>query len=130
MFTYVHDNKGETPAIEEYPVGSTAISMGEPLKLSSGKLVNIGGATTKPEFIAHADAAANAASAPVIKVTPTQKWRSALSASNSTAAYHGLKYTLGGDKYDLVTATTSSGIASLLYKAADASGSEVIVRFD
>ena len=128
MFTYVHDNKGETPAIEMLLVDSTAIKLGMPLKLSSGKLVVCGTNSDLPLFIANADAAGDTY-APVVRVTPTQKWRTTLSASNSGAI--GAKSYLGtSTNVGTIGAANDSGHAVLEWKAGGSSGDEVIVHFE
>ncbi|MBQ7728049.1 MAG: hypothetical protein IJT60_05675 [Clostridia bacterium] len=96
---------------EFYPGGSAAITQGEGLKLSSGKLV-VCGATTKPSFIALADAGANAAEVPVIPVTPEQIYEADASVSVA-AAVVGTKVTLTATG-DEITATTSDGVATIL----------------
>lgn len=101
---------------EYYPAGAAAITQGEGLKLTSGKLV-VCGATTKPTFVALAAAAANAASVPVIPVTPEQIYEADASVSLASAVV-GTKVTLTATG-DAVTATTTDGVATLLAVVAD-----------
>lgn len=96
---------------EYYPAGSTALTQGEGVKLSSGKLV-VCGATTKPSFVTLAPAAANAASVPVIPVTNQQVYEADASVSIA-AAVIGTKVTLTATG-DAITATTSDGVATIL----------------
>lgn len=101
---------------EYYPAGAAAITQGEGLKLTSGKLV-VCGATTKPTFVALAAAAANAESVPVIPVTPEQIYEADASVSLASAVV-GTKVTLTATG-DAVTATTTDGVATLLAVVAD-----------
>lgn len=125
MFTYVHDNKGETPAIELRPVGSAAISLGQALVITGGALVSSTGATT-PQYIAQADAAANADACPVVRVTPYQKWLTTLSVDNTQSVGTACQIATDGGR---ITATTG-GHAVIDYKFGTSSGDKVIVHFE
>ena len=113
MFKLVKVENGRINVSEPefYPGGSTAITQGEGLKLSSGKLVACG-ATTKPSFIALAAAGANASEVPVIPVTPEQIYEADASVSVA-AAVVGTKVTLTATG-DAITATTTDGVATIL----------------
>jgi len=96
---------------EYYPVGTTDITQGEALVLSSGKLVACG-STAKPSFIAVRDADGGSASVPVFPVTPEQIYEADASTS-LTEAVVGTKVTLASGSTS-VTATTTNGVATLL----------------
>lgn len=109
---------------EYYPAGATALTQGEGVKLSSGKLVACG-ATTKPSFITVAAAAANAASVPVIPVTNQQIYEADASVSVASAVI-GTKVTLTAAG-DAITATTSDGVATIVEVVAD---KKALVKFE
>ena len=109
---------------EFYPGGASAITQGEGLILSSGKLV-VCGATTKPAFVALAKADANAAEVPVVPVTPEQVYEADASVSVS-AAVVGTKVTLTATG-DEITSTTTSGVATILAILAD---KKALVKFE
>ena len=107
-------------------VGATAVSTGEALVLTDGKLVKCG-ATAKPAFIALADGDANAEIA-VGRVESNQIYEVPVSAA-PTALTVGSKVTLGADGLT-VTATTTSGVAEIVdLNGATASGDIIVVRF-
>lgn len=109
---------------EYYPAGSTAITQGEALVLSAGKLV-VCDATATPKFISIAAASASAASVPVLPITPSMLFEADASASLASAVV-GTKVTMTatGDK---ITATTTNGVATIVTVLAD---KKAIVRFE
>lgn len=110
--------------------GSTAPSIGLALVLTSGKLAKCG-ATATPQYICMREEAAAVAAGtliPVIKVEPDQVFECTNSASLSGVAI-GAKVTLNTDGLQ-VTATTTSGVATIVDKDGDAAGSRVLVRFE
>lgn len=126
-----NNNDGRVQPWEYLPAtGSTAPSIGLALVLTSGKLAKCG-ATTKPQYICmRQEAAAVAAGTliPVIKVEPDMVFECTNSASLSGVAI-GAKVTLNTDGLQ-VTATTTSGVATIVDKDGDAAGSRVLVRFE
>ena len=108
-------------------VGATAVSAGEALVLTDGKLVKCG-ATSKPTFIALADGAADAEIA-VGRVEANQIYEVPVSAV-PTALTVGSKVTLGSDGLT-VTATTTSGVAEIVdLNGATAIDDKIVVRFN
>lgn len=100
---------GELPFEYEQMTGSEAVSLGEALVMSSGKLTKCG-ATTKPQFIAAASADATTAGEviPVWRVDALQEWTTQSMATVASTLI-GSKVTLHTDGL-LVTATTTSGV--------------------
>ena len=107
---------GASPPYEYYLMtDSEAVTIGEALVQTSGRLTKCGADAT-PEFIAVNTQAAEATAVtpvPVIRVTEMQEWSNT---SNATVAdtLVGNKVTLHTDGL-VVTATTSSGVFLITY---------------
>lgn len=107
---------------------SEAVVMGEALVLTNGKLTKCG-ATVKPEFIAMADCAADAAKRliPAARVEPNQLYEVPVQAAPTSIA-EGSKVTLHTDGLR-VTATTTSGVVTVeSLNGAAAAGDIIVVR--
>lgn len=107
---------------------SEAVQLGEALVLTSGKLTKCG-ATAKPEFIAMADCAADAAKRliPVARVEANQLYEVPVTAA-PTSLVEGNKVTLHTDGMQ-VTATTTSGVVTVeSLNGAAAAGDTIVVR--
>ena len=107
---------------------SEAVQLGEALVLTSGKLTKCG-ATAKPEFIAMADCAADAANRliPVARVEANQLYEVPVTAA-PTSLVEGDKVTLHTDGMQ-VTATTTSGVVTVeSLNGAAAAGDTIVVR--
>lgn len=107
---------------------SEAVQLGEALVLTSGKLTKCG-ATEKPEFIAMADCAADAAKRliPAARVEPNQLYEVPVQAA-PTSLVEGSKVTLHTDGLQ-VTATTTSGVVTVeSLNGAAAAGDIIVVR--
>lgn len=121
---------GHVPPWEYLPASAIQPKVGMALILSSGKLA-IATGTNKPEFICMAEhpAAVTAGTiVPVIRVTPEILFKTSNSASLSGVNV-GEKVTLHASSGMQVTATKTSGVAEIIAKSGDASGSDVYVRF-
>lgn len=107
---------------------SEAVQLGEALVLTSGKLTKCG-ATAKPEFIAMADCAADAANRliPVARVEANQLYEVPVTAA-PTSLVEGSKVTLHTDGMQ-VTATTADGVVTVEnLNGATAAGDTIVVR--
>ena len=105
-----------------------AVVMGEALVLTDGKLTKCG-ATVKPEFIAMADCAADAAKRliPAARVEPNQLYEVPVQAA-PTSLVEGGKVTLHTDGLQ-VTATTTSGVVTVeSLNGAAVAGDSIVVR--
>lgn len=100
---------GELPFEYEQMTNSEAASLGEALKMASGRLTKCD-ATDKPQFIAAASAVGTNPGAviPVWRVDALQEWTTQ-SMATIGATLIGAKVTLHTDGL-LVTATTTSGV--------------------
>lgn len=116
-----------SPAFYEVTAGE-AVTEGEALVLTSGKLTKCG-ATTKPEFIAMGDKGASAEDRKlaVCRVAPNQIYEVPVAAA-PTSLVPGNKVTLHTDGLQ-VTATTTSGVITVdNLNGASAAGDTIIVR--
>ena len=125
---YAYDSDRNAP-LEYVPAGAITPKMGLALTFSSGVLaLATGGAM--PEYICMTEGAAALTSGtiiPVMKVLPDMIFETTNTVSLSGVAI-GTKLTIHTDGAQ-VTAT-SGGAAKLMWKAADAIGSKVRVRFE
>ena len=126
-----HKNEeGRVTPWEYLPCSAITPEVGMAMVLSSGRLA-IATGTTKPTHIcmAHYDAAVTAGTIfPVIRVEPDEVFEVTNSASLSGVNI-GTKLTLHASNGLQITGTTSSGVAELVAKDGDDSGSRCLVRF-
>ena len=124
------NSDGRVPPWLYLPCSAITPKIGMALIMSSGKL-GIATGTNKPTYISmvEKDAAVTAGDIiPVIEVLPDQVFETTNSASLSSVNI-GQKVTLHASNGLQVTATTSSGVAEIVAKDGDASGSRVLVKF-
>ena len=126
MFLRASMDVGQTPPIEtrEVKAGETVV-LGEALVLSGGVLTKCG-ATAKPAYIAVGPSVDGMAQ--VIKVHPHIVFDTILQAAG-TNLKAGSKVTLYTDGLQ-VTATTESGVATIVAMEGTAVGDHVQVRFE
>lgn len=124
------NEEGRVTPWEYLPCSAITPKIGMAMVLSSGKLA-IATGTTKPTHICMAeyDAAVTAGTiVPVIRVQADEIFEVTNSASLSGVNI-GQKVTLHASNGLQVTGTTTSGVAEIVRKDGDASGSTVLVRF-
>ncbi len=122
---------GRVPPWEYLPCGAITPKLGMALVQSSGNLA-IATGTNKPTYISMTEKSAAVTAGtliPVIKVLPDMVFECTNSASLSGVNV-GQKVTLHASNGLQVTGTTTSGVAAIVAKDGDASGSRVLVRFD
>ena len=123
--------KHETAPVpfEYYPAGpSQDLVPGTLLVLVSGKL-GIAGGTIKPQFIAHhTGTTSDGEQVAVEKIKESTIYETTCSAA-FTSIKVGNKVTIGADGRT-VTATTDSGVATVVGFGGTAIGSKVLVRFE
>ena len=121
---------GRVPGIEYLPCSAITPKVGMALTQSSGNLALATG-TTKPTYISMCERSAACAAGeliPVIRVLPDMVLETVFSAT-ATSINLGDKVTLASDGLR-VTATTTSGVAEVVYKdGTGASGDMCRVRF-
>lgn len=124
------NEEGRVTPWEYLPCSAITPKIGMAMVLSSGKLA-IATGTTKPTHICMADydAAVTAGTiVSVIRVQADEIFKCTNSASLSGVNV-GQKVTLHASNGLQVTGTTTSGVAEIVRKDGDASGSTVLVRF-
>ena len=122
---------GRVPPWEYLPCSAITPKLGMALVQSSGNQA-IATGTNKPTYISMTEKSAAVTAGtliPVIKVLPDMVFECTNSASLSGVNV-GQKVTLHASNGLQVTGTTSSGVAAIVAKDGDASGSRVLVRFD
>ena len=121
---------GHVPAFEYLPAGAITPKIGMALTQSSGLLAAATG-TTKPRYICMCEKDSAVTSGdllPVIRVTADITFRTTCSASFADRKI-GDAVTLASNSLQ-VTATTSSGVATVVEIEGTGSGSGVVVRFE
>lgn len=121
---------GHVPPWEYLPTNVIQPKVGMALILTNGRL-SIATGTNKPEYICmaeHPDIVAAGTIVPVIRVTPEILFKTSNSAS-LIGVNVGARVTLHASSGMQVTGTTTSGVAEIIAKSGDASGSDMYVRF-
>ena len=130
-FIPYHNEDGRVQPWQYLPCGAIKPSIGMALVQSSGVFA-IAAGTTKPAYISMYEASDTLSSGtliPVIAVTPDQVFETTASASLSGVGI-GAKVTLHASNGCQVTGTTTGGVATIVAKDGDASGSRVLVKFE
>ena len=132
MAFFIHKAaEGAIPPFEYLPCSAITPKAGMALIQSSGKLAAATG-TNKPTYISMVEKSAAVTAGeliPVIKVDPSIIFETTNSASLADVSV-GAKVTLHASSGMQVTATTTSGVATIVEKLGDAVGSKVRVRFE
>lgn len=123
------DGSAKIPGIEYLPCGAITPKVGLALTQSSGNLA-IATGTTAPTYISLVERSAAVSAGtiiPVMRVNKDMIFETTFSASASGVDL-GDKVTIASDGLR-VTATESSGVAEVVWKAGSASGDKCRVRF-
>ena len=129
MFRLSSMKVGLTPPIEyKTATASESYSVGEALKLASGKVTLCSG-TTKPEFVC-VGPANGAGEVPCVAVQDYMEFETTLAVAPADSATIGVgdKVTIHTDGMQ-VTATKTSGVAQIVALDGQAVGDRVVVRF-
>ena len=127
MYSFKRADKGNNPAIKEYPAEAGTYNVGDVAVLTNGAITKATG-TTKPEYVLACKG--TVASGDIVAVNPIyadMEFDTELSASGALKI--GDKVTINSDS-DKVTATTTNGVATIVSLAGTASGSAVTVKFE
>lgn len=130
MFLLHSTDDGRVPSLEYLPAGAITPKVGMALVQSGGNLAVATG-TTKPTYICMVEKSSALTAGdiiPVFRVDPDMIFETSFSASASSINI-GQKVTLHASNGGQVTATTSSGVAEVVYMDGTASGSMCRVRF-
>ena len=129
MFLLHSTDDGRIPSLEYLPAGAITPKVGMALVQSSGNLA-IATGTTKPTYISMVEKSAALTAGdviPVFRVDPDMIFETSFSASAADIKL-GQKVTLHASNGGQVTATTTSGVAEVVYMDGTASGSMCRVR--
>ena len=127
MFSFKRADKGNNPAIKEYPAAAGTYKVGDVAVLTNGYITKASG-STKPEYALACKG--TVASGDIVAVNPIyadMEFDTTLSASGALKI--GDKVTINSDS-DKVTATTTNGVATLVDITGTASGNAVTVKFE
>lgn len=130
MFLNIKTDDGHVAPFEKFPCSAITPKNGMAMVLSSGKLA-IATGTNKPEFICveeHDSAVEADTLVTVVRVDHDTVYETELSAAG-TSLKPGDKVTLHASNGLQVTATTTSGVAEIVYIDGTAIGDKVHVRF-
>lgn len=128
-FKVYQTDDGRVPGIEYLPAGTITPKIGMALLQTSGKLA-IATGSNQPTYISMCDRVTPCADGeiiPVLRVLPDMIFETEFSAA-ATSIKLGDKVTLHTDGLQ-VTATTTDGVAEVVYMDGTASGSMCRVRF-
>jgi len=127
MFSLKRADKGNNPAIKEFPAAAATYKVGDALVLTNGTVSKASG-TTKPTHVAAG--AGTLAANDILAVNPIyadMEFVTTLSAAG-TALKKGDKVTIA-ETADAVTATTTGGVATIVEIIDPAAGGKVVVKF-
>lgn len=129
MFKIFKEDKANTPIIKELPSSEGTFEVGDVCTLTAGKITKATGATKPQYVVCEKGTKVVGDTIAVNPIYPDMEFLTTFSAAG-TAIVPGNKVTIGADS-KTVTATTSSGVATVLEKLGDgAIGTEVIVKFE
>lgn len=129
MFLNIKTDDGHVAPFEKIPCAAITPKRGMTMKLDSGKLAKASG-TDVPEFICveeHDSAVSAGDLVTVVRVDHDTEYETELSAAGGSLNV-GDKVTIATDGLR-ATATTTNGVAEVMYLDGTASGSMVRVRF-
>lgn len=129
MFLNIKNDDGHVAPFEQYPCSAITPKNGMAMKLASGKLAKASG-TDVPEFICVEEHDANVEAdtmVTVVRVDHDTVYETELSAAGTNLKL-GEKVTIATDGLR-VTATTTDGVAEIVYIDGTAAGDKVHVRF-
>lgn len=130
MFLLHSTDDGRVPSIEYLPCSAITPKVGMALTQTTGNLA-IATGTTKPTYISMVEKASACTAGdiiPVFRIDPDMIFETSFSASASSIKL-GDKVTLHASSGAQVTATTTSGVAEVVYMDGTSSGDMCRVRF-
>lgn len=127
MFGLFKMDKANTPIIKQLPAAAATYNVGEVAVLNAGRVTKASGITKPTYLVAEKGTKTTADTVSVIPVYPDQEYITTLSTDGALTV--GTKYTIAADSAQ-VTATSTSGVATVVEALGTTSGSAVIVKFD
>lgn len=126
MFGLFKMDKANTPIIKQLPAAAATYNVGEVAVLSGGVVTKATGTTMPTHLVAEKGTKTTADTVSVIPIYPDQEYITTLSTAGTLAV--GSKVTIASDASQ-VTATTTSGVATVIEATGSTSGSTVVVKF-
>lgn len=127
MFGLFKMDKANTPIIKQLPAAAATYDVGEIAVLAAGVVTKATGTTVPTYLVAERGTKTTADTVSVIPIYPDQEYVTTLSTAGTLTV--GTKVTIASDAAQ-VTATTTSGVATVIEATGSTSGSTVIVKFD
>lgn len=127
MFGLFKMDKANTPIIKQLPAAAATYNVGEVAVLASGVVTKASGATMPTYLVAEKGTKTTADTVSVIPIYKDQEYVTTLSTAGTLTV--GSKVTISSDSAE-VTATTTSGVATVIEATGSAKGSTVIVKFE
>lgn len=126
MFGLFKMDKANTPIIKQLPAAAATYNVGEVAVLSGGVVTKASGTTMPTYLVAEKGTKTTADTVSVIPIYPDQEYITTLSTAGTLTV--GSKVTIASDASQ-VTATTTSGVATVIEATGSTSGSTVVVKF-
>lgn len=126
MFGLFKMDKANTPIIKQLPAAAATYNVGEVAVLSGGVVTKATGTTMPTHLVAEKGTKTTADTVSVIPIYPDQEYITTLSTAGTLTV--GSKVTIASDASQ-VTATTTSGVATVIEATGSTSGSTVVVKF-
>jgi hypothetical protein len=128
MFGLFKMDKANTPIIKQLPAAAATYSVGQVAVVNASGYVTAVSGTTKPtHVVVEKGTKTTADTVSVVPIYPDQEYVTTLSTAGTLTV--GAKVTIASD-FAQVTATTTSGVATVIEATGSTSGSTVIVKFD
>lgn len=127
MFGLFKMDKANTPIIKQLPAASATYNVGEVATLSGGVVTKVSGTATPTLVVMEKGTKTTADTITVKPIYKDEEYITTLSANGTLTP--GVKYTIAADSAQ-VTATSTSGVVTVVEALGTTSGSAVIVKFD
>ncbi len=127
MFGLFKMDKANTPIRKQLPAAAATYNVGEAAVIVGGVVTKATGTTKPTHIIAEKGTKTTADTVTVEPIYPDQEYVTTLSTAGTLTV--GTKVTIASDAAQ-VTATTTSGVATVIEATGSTSGSTVIVKFD
>lgn len=127
MFGLHKMDKGNTPIIKQLPAAAATYSVGEVAVLSGGVVTKASGTTAPTYVVVESGTKTTADTVSVTPIYPDQEYITTLSTAGTLTV--GSKVTIASDSAQ-VTATTTSGVATVIETLGTTEGSTVVVKFE
>ena len=127
MFGLFKMDKANTPIIKQLPAAAATYNVGEVAVLSSGVVTKVSGTTEPTLVVCEKGTKTTADTISVKPIYKDEEYITTLSTAGTLVV--GSKVTISSDSAE-VTATTTSGVATVVSALGTTQGSTVIVKFE